>query len=189
MNVEPPLWVIVTGPPAAGKTTLARRIALDLGLPLFEKDAYKDALFADLGFGDKDWSRLIGISAINLLFFTADRMLQSGASLITESNFYTQLSSERACAIANNAKAKVIQVHCSASPEVLLKRNAIRLDGNQQRPGHHVMPDEELLEGIRNGTWEALDVLSEIIRVDTSRPLFDYPNVIESIRRFSLTST
>ncbi len=57
MNCEPPLWVIVTGPPAAGKTTLVRRIAQDLRIPLFEKDVFKDVLYQTLGFGDKDWSR------------------------------------------------------------------------------------------------------------------------------------
>ncbi len=183
MNEESPHWLIVTGPPAAGKTTLARHIAPDLGLPLFEKDVFKDNLYADLGFGDKDWSRRIGISAINLLLLTADRMLQVGASLITESNFYRQFSSQRVREIADDTKARVIQVHCSASPDILLHRNAARIDPDQQRPGHHVMPDEELLAGIRNGTWEPLDVPSKIIRVDTSSQ-FDYPDVIGHIRRF-----
>ncbi|MCY4576368.1 MAG: ATP-binding protein [Chloroflexi bacterium] len=182
MNEESPLWLIVTGPPAAGKTTLARHIAPDLGLPLFEKDVFKDNLYADLGFGDKDWSRRIGISAINLLLLTADRMLQAGASLITESNFYRQFSSQQVREIADGTKAKVIQVHCSASPDVLIARNAARLDQNQQRIGHHVMPNEELLKGLRNGTWEPLDIPSEIIRVDTSSG-FDYADVAGHIRR------
>ena len=169
MNCEPPLWVIVTGPPAAGKTTLVRRIAQDLRIPLFEKDVFKDVLYQTLGFGDKDWSRRIGMSAINLLFITAGRTLQTGASLVTESNFYRQFSSERAEEIADNAKARVVQVHCSAPPDILVKRNASRLTPSKLRPGHHVMPSEELLEGIRSGTWEPLDIPSKTIRVDTSR--------------------
>ena len=180
MTNETPLWLIVTGPPAAGKTTLAKRIAQDLRLPLFEKDAIKDTLHEAMGFGDKDWSRQIGIGAINLLFLTAGRLLRTGSSLVTESNFYTQLSSEQAGEIADRAKAKVVQVHCSAPPHTLVTRNAARLTPAGLRPGHHVMPSEELLGGIRSGTWEPLDIPSTIIRVDTSSS-FDYTNILRNI--------
>ena len=46
------------------------------------------------------------------------------------------------------------------------------------------MLDEELLDGIRKGTWEPLDIPSEIIRVDTSKP-FNHSDVVEEIRRFN----
>ena len=176
------LWLIVTGPPAAGKTTLARRIAHDLEMPLFEKDVFKDILYHDLEFGDKDWSRRIGISAINLLFLTADQMLQSGASLITECNFYRHLSSQQAGEIAKNANARVVQVHCSAPAELLLSRNVARLVPPNLRPGHHVMPSEELVHGINEGLWDPLDIPSQIIRVDTSDS-FDYANILHAIRQ------
>lgn len=180
MTNELPLWLIVSGPPAAGKTTMARRIAQDLRLPLIEKDVLKDALYKAMGFGDQDWSRQIGIAGISLLFLTADRMLQAGSSPITESNFCRQLSSGQAGEIAVRTRAKVVQVHCSAPPDTLVTRNAARLTPAGLRPGHHVMPSEELLGGIRAGTWELLDIPSTIIRVDTSSS-FDYTNILRNI--------
>ncbi|HEX8858768.1 MAG TPA: AAA family ATPase [Actinomycetes bacterium] len=45
--------VLVTGPPASGKTTLARPLAFSLGLPLLGKDTIKEALFDTLGNGDR----------------------------------------------------------------------------------------------------------------------------------------
>ena len=182
MNHELPLWLIVTGPPAAGKTTLGRQITQDLRIPLFEKDVLKDVLYQTLGFGDKDWSGRIGVSAISLLFVTANQMLQKGASVVTESNFYRQFDSQRAAEVANNVSARIVQVHCSAPPEVLVERNASRLDPDKLRPGHHVMPSEELLGGIRSGIWEPLDIPSKIIRVDTHGS-FDYPNILREIRQ------
>ena len=155
---------------------------MDLDIPLYEKDVFKDTLFQTLGSGDKAWSQQVGMAAIRLLFLVADRMLRTGASLATECNFATRLSSEQVGEIADNAGAIVVQVHCSAPPKTLVERNAARLAPPNLRPGHHVMSSEELLEGLRSGSWEPLDVPSKIIRVDTSIA-FDYSSVLRDINQ------
>jgi 2-phosphoglycerate kinase len=52
-----PLLVIITGPPAAGKTTLGRQLAGALSLPFIHKDGIKEILFDVLGWRDRAWSR------------------------------------------------------------------------------------------------------------------------------------
>ncbi len=49
--------VLVTGPPASGKSFVAALVAERFGLPLIAKDAIKETLFESLGTGDVAWSQ------------------------------------------------------------------------------------------------------------------------------------
>src|ERR671929_100801 len=82
-----PLLLIVSGPPAAGKTTLGRRIARDLQLPFIAKDDIKETLFERLGWGDLALSRQFGRASYDLLYLFAEAQLMAGRSLALESNF------------------------------------------------------------------------------------------------------
>ena len=50
--MRPPLIVVVTGMPAAGKTTVAESLSGSLSLPLVAKDTVKEQLYESLGTGN-----------------------------------------------------------------------------------------------------------------------------------------
>src|SRR5213079_1899630 len=89
-----PLLIIVSGPRCTGKTTLARGIAAELGLPLITKDGIKELLFDSLGWSDRDWSRRLGRATYPLLYYFVEAQLRAGRSHVVESNFYPAYSAE-----------------------------------------------------------------------------------------------
>ena len=77
-----PLVLIVAGPPASGKTTLARSLAESLTLPPFVKDDFKEVLFDTLGWSDRAWSRKLGGVSMQLLFAALEVELRAARSCI-----------------------------------------------------------------------------------------------------------
>jgi predicted kinase len=70
-TLPPRTFVIVSGPPGSGKTTLALALAPALGLPLIAKDTIKEALMSVLPVPDTDSSRSLGRTSVAALYAVA----------------------------------------------------------------------------------------------------------------------
>lgn len=167
--------VVVTGPPAAGKTTIARELAWRLRLPLIAKDTIKEALFDGLGTGDLTWSQRLGTATYLAMGALLEEAVAAGASVVTEANFVRGSDLEKRLA---SLLARYAQIHCSAPLDVLVERYAAR----ERHPGH---ADRERIDALRNaiesGRHEPLDLPGELIRVDTSGPV-EVAAIAESLR-------
>lgn len=60
-------FVVVSGLPAAGKTTLGRALAEELDLPLVDKDDLLESLFETEGVGDARWRSQLSRRADTML--------------------------------------------------------------------------------------------------------------------------
>jgi predicted kinase len=113
--------VFVSGPPGAGKTTLAGPLAAELGFALLAKDRIKETLHDALGLdADLAWSRRLGAATMELLWALA----ADSPAVVLEANFWPDdpRHGERARALA----ARTVEVYCSCPIEECLSRYAAR---------------------------------------------------------------
>ena len=172
---QPPLLVVITGMPAAGKSTLAKSLRRELGLPLIVRDEIKERLYEELGTGDIEWSNRLGSAAFGLLFDFAAVLLQSGTAVIVEANFFRG-SEPQFSALPEH---RVVQIHCAAPLDVLVSRYTDR----PRHPGHHDAEKVLLLrERFENSVHGPLDLAGEVIEVDTSTGV-DLRMIADDVRR------
>jgi predicted kinase len=166
-----PTVIAVSGPPAVGKSTLARGLAARLTLPLLSRDAIKEALFDTLGYDDRLQSKRFGAAAAAVLFAQLTDILDAGASCVTESNFRRTHSSDDFRRLMRDTGARVVQVQLTADGATLLERFAARSATADRHPGHGDQDNlEEFSAELLAGAYEPLDVPGEVLTIDATDP-------------------
>ena len=156
--------VLVTGPPGAGKTTLARPLAKALGFALLTKDDIKEALFAALhdpareAAGDLDFSRRLSIAAMETLLALAPHC----PDVVLEANFRPRSERERAKLAA--LPGAIVEVYCRLPLDEASRRFAERAAGERGHGAHPLksMPVERMAE------YDGPVGLGVVIEVDTA---------------------
>lgn len=158
-----PLLVVVTGPPASGKSTVAGAIARALRLPLLTKDGIKETLFDVLGTGDRDWSKRLGETSWRVLFNVLAVVLEGGCSLVAEGNFEPDYANRQ---FAELPSFRGVQVYCDAPADELLDRVRERSESGDRHPGHREgdRAERELEHAHAKGRWRPLDLPGELVR-------------------------
>ncbi len=154
-----PDFVVVSGAPGAGKTTLAAQLADATDLPLFSKDTIKVALLESLGFDNVEEAQRLGAASIAVLLAVA---AEAGRGIV-ESAWLPDL----ARAEVGRLPGSIVEVHCACEPIEAERRYRER----ERHPGHfdqHRAVDSSLWTGPRaqpiGGSWP-------VVAVDTNEPV------------------
>jgi len=183
MGLIPPTIIIVTGKPAAGKSTLAKWLSQELKLPLVSKDSIREELFDRLGWKDRKWAQELGKASIDMMFYFARAELEVGHSIIMDNSFHPPVSNLRFQALKEQYRAESIQIICDADREALFQRFRARADSGGRHPGHG---DQDVLEELYAnlaGTFpQVLDIGGSVIEIDTTDfTSVDYPEILDKV--------
>jgi predicted kinase len=146
--------IVISGPPCAGKSTLAATIAARTGWPLLAKDDYKERIFGHLGARDRDWSRRVSGLAWELLLAEAGRLLGAGVGCVLEGNF-REPQRRLLASLGADAAPSFVEIRCRARAEVLRARYEARARSGRRHPGHVDLEALPELEAELAGCGEA----------------------------------
>jgi predicted kinase len=161
--------IVVTGRPAAGKSTLATWLGQQLAFPVISKDEIKEVLFNQLGWQDREWSKALGRASVELMYFFAQTQLEIGQSAILDNAFHPDLASAKLQALSRLHGVCTLQIICDADGRVLFERFKCRAESGIRHEGHvDAQSLDEFETRLKQETSLKLDIEGQALRVDTT---------------------
>ena len=137
--------IVLTGMPASGKSTLAKKLSEKFNMPILEKDALKEELFDTLGFECYAEKRKLDIAANAVLLKSVESPLEQNVPMIIDNNFDTA-SQERFVEILNKYNCTAITLFLGGNTDAFYKRYVERDNAHARHLGHvlqeHYPPHE-----------------------------------------------
>lgn len=118
--------ILVNGIPASGKSTVARALSKARGWPLLTLDTVKEAFFAHLGTGDRDYNRLLGKASYQAIFDLVGGFPEDSTTLIDAWFGFQPIDILRGH-VARAGIGAVAEIWCHAPGHVLGERYRARL--------------------------------------------------------------
>ena len=178
--------ILVTGIPAAGKSTMAEVMAEKLKLPVISKDTIKELLFDNVGFQSRAEKVNLGIASMEIMYYVAGQLMKAGQPFILENNF--EYSSEHGIKnLLEQYQYSALTVTLTGDYKVIYQR-FLKRESSPDRHRGHVVNDcypekkednlktpkaktisyDEFVRGIEQRGFDAFCVDGRQIKVDTT---------------------
>ena len=171
-------FIVFSGLPASGKSTLARQIAPRLRLPLLDKDDFLDRLFAERGVGDAAWRAALSREA-DAQFTSAAQQLPGACLVSWWRHPHSPHNSGTVVDWLTTLRGPLIEIRCECRVETAVERFV----GRRRHAGHldETRSRDELLGELTPlASFASLDC-DMTISVDTGGAV-DIGAIVEQIR-------
>lgn len=178
--------ILVTGIPAAGKSTMAKGLSERLKLPVISKDIIKELLFDNVGFQSRAEKVKLGMASMEIMYYVAGQLMKAGQAFILENNF--EYSSEQGMKnLLEKYQYSALTITLTGDYKVIYQRFLERENSPDRHRGHVVndcYPEKEenrlnplkaktisyenFVRGIEQRGFDAFCVDGRQIKVDTT---------------------
>ena len=129
--------ILVTGIPAAGKSTMAKVMSEKLKLPVISKDTIKELLFDNVGFQSRAEKVKLGIASMEIMYYVAGQLMKAEQPFILENNF--EYSSEQGIkSLLEKYQYSVLTITLTGDYKVIYQRFLERENSPDRHRGHIV---------------------------------------------------
>jgi len=189
--------IVLTGMPAAGKSTVAKALSKAFDLPVLEKDALKEAIFDTMGFSCYVEKRKTDHAANAVLLACAKALVENNRSMILDNNF-DEISAKALNEMICKYNLKCVIVFLGGDNDVFYQRYVERDRRKVRHLGHvlqehypplpgdaleHDMTREEFREKFEKRGIGRFECTGERIELDATDPAkIDIDALIERIR-------
>ncbi|MDR3559267.1 MAG: AAA family ATPase, partial [Candidatus Pacebacteria bacterium] len=170
MNKKP-LLILISGVPATGKTTFAKKISSALKLPSFSADEIKELISDRIsGRENVELFNRVASASYDILYCNLKNILEVGGSCVAEALFIKEYSESKIKGLQDKFSCRVIQIYLKGDEKIISERYDNRhLSG--ERHGSHVPTLALLLK--KYGGYDSLVEKSrlqvgETIEIDTT---------------------
>jgi thymidylate kinase len=178
--MKKPLFLIITGMPASGKTTLAHFISEKIHCPLLSRDELKEGYINTLGTPHARLNDAAARHIYDTFFATIELLLSQKISLVVEAAFQQKLWKPKLPTLQSIADIKILI--CTTKPEIAVSRFEKRYLQETSREKYH--GDESGLKNITNDLFYNYDPIQSdfpTLVIDTTD---NYNPAIEQILAF-----
>lgn len=182
-NALIPTLIAVSGPPGAGKTTLAHALATALGWPVVCRDEIKERLVSQGSEPTDD----LDLKTLDVFFRTLGESLRSGTSVVAEAAYQDRLWRPDLERLPTPADIRVVR--CVVDPALARERITRRAAEDPARTAH---ADADLLRRIADGqrpieSWVPISLDVPTLTVDTTDTTRGWNPPLDAIVSFAKT--